>query len=44
MAPRLLPTLKWFKATMAPLGERFTDPFLRAAFPLLVYSMPRRPP
>ena len=43
MTPRLLPTLKWFKATMAALGERFTDPFLRAAFPLLVYSMPETP-
>ena len=43
MAPRLLPNLKWFKATMASLGERFTDPFLRAAFPLLVYSMPETP-
>jgi phytoene dehydrogenase-like protein len=32
--------LKWLRPTMARFGERFRDPFLRRAVPLLVYSNP----
>jgi len=38
--PGLLGKMKWFRTTMRKFGERFTDPFLRRAFPLLVYSIP----
>jgi phytoene dehydrogenase-like protein len=31
---------KWLRPTMARFGERFKDPFLRRAVPLLVYSNP----
>jgi phytoene dehydrogenase-like protein len=31
---------KWLWPTMAKFGERFRDPFLRRAFPLLIYSNP----
>ena len=34
---------KYLKPTMAGFAERFSDPFLRAAFPLLVYSAPEAP-
>ncbi len=35
--------LKWFKPTMSQFGKRFADPFLKRAFPLLVYSNPDVP-
>ncbi len=41
--PALLPKMKWFKPTMRKFGERFSDPFLKRAFPLLVYSAPAVP-
>ncbi len=41
--PRMLPLLRYLKPNMAAYGERFTDPFLRRAFPLLVYSMSDAP-
>lgn len=41
--PALLTKFKWFKPTMRKFGERFSDPFLRRAFPLLVYSAPDAP-
>ncbi len=31
---------RWLRPTMAKFGERFKDPFLRRAMPLLVYSNP----
>jgi phytoene dehydrogenase-like protein len=44
---KLLPSMpflmKWLKMTMKQFGEKFSDPFLRQAFPLLVYSMPDAP-
>jgi phytoene dehydrogenase-like protein len=33
----------FFSLTMRQFAERFTDPFLRRAFPLLVYSAPETP-
>jgi len=39
----LLPRLKWVTPTMAKFGRRFSDPFLRKAFPLLIYSNPELP-
>jgi phytoene dehydrogenase-like protein len=41
--PAMLARLKWFTPTMRKFGARFSDPFLKAAFPLLVYSMPDAP-
>jgi phytoene dehydrogenase-like protein len=41
--PRLLRSRRWLKPTMAQYGERFCDPFLRRAMPLLVYSNPEIP-
>jgi len=35
--------LKWLTPTMEKFGHRFKDPFLRRAFPLLVYSAPSVP-
>lgn len=43
MTPGLLALLKWFKPTMQQFAGRFSNPFLRQAFPLLVYSMPEAP-
>jgi phytoene dehydrogenase-like protein len=44
---KLLPAmpflLKWLKMTMKQFGEQFSDPFLKKAFPLLIYSMPDVP-
>jgi phytoene dehydrogenase-like protein len=34
---------KWFGLSMKKFAERFSDPFLRRAFPLLVYSAPDTP-
>lgn len=39
MVPSLLPLLKWFKPTMEQFAGRFSDGFLRRAFPLLEYSI-----
>ena len=41
--PRLLPLFKYFKPTVDAYAERFTDPFLRRAFALLVYSLSGAP-
>lgn len=41
--PRLLKAFKWFKPTMADYANRFTNPLLKKAFPLLVYSLPDSP-
>lgn len=41
--PAFLKNLKWIRMSMADFGERFSDPFLRKAFPLLVYSNPSLP-
>ena len=41
--PALLTSLKWSKTTMQHYAERFADPFLRRAFPLLEYSIPEVP-
>lgn len=35
--------LKWMLPSMARFGRRFRDPFLKRAFPLLVYSAPEIP-
>lgn len=40
LLPFLAKTFKWLKPTMADMGMRFNDPFMRRAFPLLVYSIP----
>jgi phytoene dehydrogenase-like protein len=41
--PTFLKNFKWFRTTMAQYAERFTDPFLKRAFALLVYSNPDLP-
>jgi phytoene dehydrogenase-like protein len=38
--PATVGKMRWFRPSMEKFGRRFTDPFLRRAFPLLVYSMP----
>jgi phytoene dehydrogenase-like protein len=38
--PSVLKRLRWFGPNMAKFGERFKDPFLRKAVPLLIYSSP----
>lgn len=43
MAPSFPSLIKWFNLTMQQFGEQFTDPFLKRAFPLLVYSLPSVP-
>jgi phytoene dehydrogenase-like protein len=43
MMARAVPRMKWFSPTMAKFGARFSDPFLRRAFPLLLYSLPQSP-
>jgi phytoene dehydrogenase-like protein len=40
---RAVGRLKWLRPTMEKFGKRFSDTFLRRAFPLLVYSMPEAP-
>ncbi|MBN2027685.1 MAG: NAD(P)/FAD-dependent oxidoreductase [Actinobacteria bacterium] len=42
-AVKLLPTYKLLTPTMEKYAARFTDPFLRRAFPLLEYSQPVMP-
>ncbi|QOX62675.1 NAD(P)/FAD-dependent oxidoreductase [Anoxybacterium hadale] len=41
--PAVLGNMKWFKVSMGQFAERFRDPFLKKAFPLLVYSNPEVP-
>ena len=41
--PGLLRSWRWLKPNMAQYGERFSDPFMRRAMPLLVYSNPEIP-
>jgi len=41
--PAMLSIRKWFKLDMANFAKRFSDPFLREAFALLVYSAPDMP-
>jgi phytoene dehydrogenase-like protein len=41
--PYLAARMRWATSTMAKFGARFKDPFLRRAFPLLVYSNPDLP-
>jgi phytoene dehydrogenase-like protein len=40
---KMLPAFKLLTPTMEKYAARFTDPFLRRAFPLLEYSMPIMP-
>lgn len=42
-APAMLSVSKWFKVSMGQFAGRFTDPFLKKAFPLLEYSAPDIP-
>ena len=39
--PALLTRLRWLTPTMEEFARRFSDPFLKRAFPLLIYSMPK---
>lgn len=41
--PVLLPRWKWMTVTMAEAAQRFVDPFLRRAFPVLQYGAPANP-
>ena len=41
--PALLAKFRRLTPTMQKFGNRFSDPFLKKAFPLLVYSMPQAP-
>jgi phytoene dehydrogenase-like protein len=41
--PAVLPLLPYFRETMQQFGQRFKDPFLQRAFPLLEYSNPALP-
>jgi phytoene dehydrogenase-like protein len=41
--PSALTLRRWLKTNMAAFAERFSDPFLRKAMSLLVYSMPDGP-
>ena len=41
--PAVIKRFGWFRPTMAKFGERFKDPLLRKAFPLLIYSQPEIP-
>ena len=41
--PAMLPIRKWIKMNMRSFAERFSDPFLRKAFALLVYGLPDAP-
>jgi len=43
LAPLVMKSLPWFKTDMAGFAQRFTNPLLRQAFPLLEYSMPHMP-
>jgi phytoene dehydrogenase-like protein len=39
MMLKMLPAARWFRPSMRQFGERFSDPLLRRAFPLLEYSI-----
>ena len=41
--PFLAGRMRWVTPTMEKYGKRFKDPFLRRAFPLLIYSNPQLP-
>jgi len=41
--PALVTKVRWLTTSMKKFGRRFSDPFLKQAFPLLVYSMPDVP-
>ena len=41
--PAFLKNLKWFKISMESFANRFSDPFLQKAVPLLIYSSPSFP-
>jgi phytoene dehydrogenase-like protein len=41
--PLMLPLQKWTKMNMRTYAERFSDPFLRKAFALLIYANPDAP-
>jgi len=41
--PALLAKLRWLTPSMEKFGRRFSYPFLKRAFPLLVYSLPQIP-
>ena len=41
--PWILPMRKWMRSNMRDVAERFSDPFLKRAFALLVYSVPDMP-
>jgi phytoene dehydrogenase-like protein len=41
--PAMLPVRKWLKMNMRTYAERFSDPFLRKAFALLIYANPDLP-
>ncbi|MCK9357599.1 MAG: NAD(P)/FAD-dependent oxidoreductase, partial [Dehalococcoidia bacterium] len=41
--PGLLVSWRWMGSNMAWLGRRFSDPFMRRAVPLLIYSNPSLP-
>ncbi len=43
MLPGAIGALKWLRPTMQQYAQRFSDPFLRQAFPLLEYSWPEAP-
>jgi phytoene dehydrogenase-like protein len=43
MTPSMARLFKWFRTTMLQFGQRFSDPFLRRAFPLLEYSLTDAP-
>ncbi len=43
MLPSMPAAVKWFRLTMQQFAERFSNPFLKRAFPLLVYSAPSTP-
>jgi phytoene dehydrogenase-like protein len=41
--PSMLSLQKWSKMSMGTFAERFSDPFLKRAFALLIYSEPTHP-
>ncbi len=43
MTPGMVRLARWFKPTMDQFAGRFSDPFLKRAFPLLEYSFPEGP-
>jgi phytoene dehydrogenase-like protein len=43
LLPRMPALLKWMRVTMEQFAERFSDPFLRRAFPVIQYDFPGIP-